>query len=228
MACLPPVVSQYLEKAVPRKQTKGELTRVWQKGRIRLTEDSSWSDFTASEHITFSNRQMVWAAEVQLFPMTRLYILTSNLKDSARVDSWLWGLLKASEKKGQVIRAYLMLRWLAEAVWHPEDLLPGPGLKWQQEVKKIGRAKAARVILSQGEIKVSGNFLFASDKGAPFFFMADPGPFSELRTHRFFCRYFDWRREHGALIPFRMEQGVRHGVSDDTRLQIELLRMQKR
>ncbi|KIX13867.1 DUF6544 family protein [Dethiosulfatarculus sandiegensis] len=227
LADLPPLVRQYLEKAAPLDQPKAELTRVWQKGRIKTTEDSSWSDFEAREHITLSTRQMVWAAKADLAPLTKLYILTSKLTDSARVDSWLWGLLEVSDRKGQVIRAYLMLRWLAEAVWHPHALLPGPDLKWERTVKKIGSGRAARVSLTQDGITVSGTFLFAASKGAPFFFLADPGPFAELRIRRFFCRYSDWRKEQGTYIPFRMEQGTRYMVSDRSMLEIELLKLEK-
>ena len=219
---LPPVVKAYLQKAMPQSGSKYKSISIIQSGETKLSEDDSWNQFTASQKILHNAPSMVYTSKVDYLPLSPVYILITLGDDQTKLESYLWGLAPIFANQGLGFKRYLMLRWLAEAVWHPDALLPRGKVQWQKEKDPIPNVRAARVTLRHGGLKVSGQFIFTSMGGPPMIFLADPEMSGQFAGQRWYCSYSDWRRQGDLQIPFELVQGVRHGIGDDVRLRLKL------
>lgn len=217
-----PLALAYLQKAMPASGPRITQLMVEQHGQTKMSEDSSWDDFKARQMITRNPPQMAWAAEAEYGPLMPVMTLTAYKSGSGSIQSYLWGLMDMFSNRGEMIKRYLMLRWLAEAVWHPDALLPSDQLNWEAAKPPTPSLKAARVVLKDGGLSVSGLFIFTSRGGAPMMFMADAVSTGQLAGQRWYCRYSDWRRQGQLQIPFAMVQGVRSGIRDDVRLKLKV------
>lgn len=220
-AGVPEPARQYLKKALPKVGLRARVVLIRQSGRTMMAEDSSWDAYTARQITGMNPPRLAWAATADWAPWIPVMTLTSYSGDSASVRSYFFGMVDAFENQGMVIKAYLLQRWLAEAVWYPSALLPGGKVRWEQADTKVKGAKMVRAIVEDGGIKVSGRFVFGGG-GAPMFFLGDPLPFGHLAGQNFYCNYSDWRRQGDRQIPFEIVQGVRRGISDDRRLEAKL------
>ncbi len=227
-AQVPPVARSYLQKAIPLSGKRTRLVEIRQSGETKLTEDSSWSSFKGRQLISRDPVLTAWAHEVDYFPLLPVMTLTKLDKDTGSVRSYLWGLTDTFSNSGGMMKRYLMLRWLGEAVWHPDSLLPGNGLTWQEAENPTGSVKAARVVLEKGSAKVSGQFIFTSVGGPPMMFLADPIPYGQFAGQRWYCQYSGWRRQGKLQIPYEMVQGVRQGIGDDMRLRFKVDEIKRR
>ena len=219
---IPPSALAYLQKAMPLSGPRITQLMVEQHGQTKMSEDASWDDFKARQMITQNPPQMAWAAEAEYGPLMPVMTLTTYTNGSGSIQSYLWGLMDMFSNRGEMIKRYLMLRWLAEAVWHPDALLPSHRLRWEAAKPPTPSLEASRVVLQDGGLSVSGLFIFTSRGGAPMMFLADAASASQFAGRRWYCRYSDWRRQGKLQIPFAMVQGVRSGISDDVRLRLKV------
>ncbi len=218
---VPEVAVEYLKRALPEVGVRTRVVRITETGRIKMAEDSSWDDFSSRQMSGVDPPRLVWAAEADWAPLMPVMTLMAYTGEKGFVRSYFWGMVEGFANGGLVIKAYLMQRWLGEAVWYPDALLPSARLRWERADTKVKGVKVARVILEDDGIKVSGQFFFGGG-GAPMFFLGDPLPFGHLAGQRWYCQYSDWRRQGDRQIPFELIQGVREGISDDRRLEITL------
>lgn len=217
---LPQIVRQYLEKAMPASGEKISHLSLICQGRIKVTEDASWDDFQARQVISSRPPQLVWAGQTRYAPLMPLMIMSSYVAGRGLVESHLWGQVEMFKNQGELIKGYMMLRWLGESVWHPDCLLPDKGVRWEEVKAATGGTKQARVYLTDGGLTVSGVFIFPARGGAPMLFLSDGKPFVEFAVDRWYCSYSDWRRQGKFQVPFQLVQGTRHGIGDDRRLEI--------
>jgi hypothetical protein len=223
---LPKVVKAYLKKALPQSGSGCKIISLTQSGETRLSEDDSWNRFTARQMIAHHSPAMVYVSKVDYLPLSPVHILITLGDEQTKLESYLWGLSQIFSNQGMGFKRYLMQRWLAETVWHPDALLPGGKVQWHEAKDPIPGARAARVSLEYGGLKVSGQFIFTSLGGPPMMFLSDPERSGQFTGQRWYCSYSDWQR-HGELqIPFELVQGVRNGISDDMRLRIKLKSIQ--
>lgn len=218
---VPEAAKNYLKRALPEVGVRTRVALINEKGRIKMAEDSSWDDYLARQITSVQPPRLVWAAESDWAPLLPVMTLIAYTGDEGFVRSYFWGLVEGFDNHGLVIKAYLMQRWLGEAVWYPDALLPSAKLRWEKADTKVKGVKVARVILEEDGIEVSGQFYFGGG-GAPMFFLGDPLPFGHLAGQRWYCQYSDWRRLGDRQIPYELVQGIRQGISGDRRLEIKL------
>ena len=177
------------------------MALITEKGRIMMAEDSSWDDFTSRQISSVDPPRLVWAAEAEWAPLLPVMTLTAYTGDKGFVRSYFWGLVEGFENQGLVIKAYLMQRWLGEAVWYPDALLPSARLRWEKADTKVKGVKVARVILEDDGIKVSGQFFFGRRRRAHCFSWATN------------CPSAIWRASAGIASTFRLAQARRQADS---------------
>ena len=219
---VPPVMRAYLQKAMPPGGSRTRRVRLALSGETKVTEESSWDRFTARQEITANPPQTVWAGEIDYAPLIPLMTLNTFYDGTSMVRSYLWGLSNTFTNQGEVIQAYLMQRWLGEAVWYPDALLPDENLRWKEEETATKAVKTARVEFTLAGLTVSGRFIFPAGGGAPMLFLGDSLPFDRFADQRWYCSYSDWRRQDGRQVPFSLTQGVRRGAGDDQRHRIKV------
>lgn len=225
LSSLPEAVQKYLERAMPAEGLCIKSVRIRQKGGIRVHDEASWKPFTAVQYVSVSPPKMLWAGDAEHWPLTDLKILTTYLGDRGETSAFLWGLLPAFENRGAEMKAYLMVRWLGEAVWYPTALLPSERISWEAVESKQADVSQARVRLTDGDMAVSGIFTFMKSSRAPLMFMVDDGATPALSIYRWYCTYSDWTRFGDYQVPGKLTEGLIHGPSREDRLKIAVTGM---
>lgn len=220
---LPPPVKNYLKRAMPEQGLFINRIHLRQKGEIRVHDEASWNKFSADQYVSMNPAQFLWAATSEYWPMTPLGIITSYISGKGKTAAWLWGWVTAYENSGLQMKAYLMLRWLGEAVWYPTALLPGEEIKWEPLTSKSSETRSARIIFKSGMMRVSGIFTFMKSNGAPLMFMVEDGGMPELNIYKFYCTYSGWKRFGDYQVPTEVTEGLVQGGTRDDRLKVRVL-----
>lgn len=223
LARLPAPARRALSRLLPASGRRVSLVLLEQTGRIKVTEDASWDHFQARQLISSHPPQMVWAGQAEYLPSVPLMILQTWTGGHAKLVSALWGSLSFFRRQGREMQEYLMLRWLGEALWHPDALL-SQGVRWEEGPALSPELKQARVSLKVGDLTVGGRFVFDPRSGVPFYFWGDPRPSGEV----WYAKYSDWRRVEGFVIPFQVTEGLRKTMFYEPRLEIQLTKVSYR
>jgi hypothetical protein len=185
-----------------------------------MHDEASWKPFKAVQHVSVNPPQMVWAGNADYWPMTNLSILTAWLEDRGETLSYLWGLVPAFENRGAEMKAYLMVRWLGEAVWYPTALFPSDRISWEAVKSQQAEVSQAKVRFTDGNMTVSGIFSFMKSNGAPLMFTLEEGGMTALNVYRWYCTYSGWKRFGAFQIPTTVAEGIIHSGTRDDRLRV--------
>ena len=159
---LPAPVRRYFRAVLRDGQPLVRTARISQTGRFR-TEASGdpaagWRPFEARQVFTAEPPGFVWDARVRMAPLASVRVRDGYVRGAATMRGAVLGLLPVvDEPDGADLRAGALQRYLAEAVWLPTALLPGPRLSWSP----IDDAHA-RATLVDGSTTVSLDFEFGA------------------------------------------------------------------
>lgn len=212
LAQAPPVVREYLGRAVPAGAGPTRLVTITQSGWAKPRPNWPRLDVEGRQVYSLNPPGLVWTARLQLFPLMWLGVVDSYVSGQGVTDSKVLGLLSVLRRTGTAIDRDGLLRWLAEAPLFPDALLPRANLRWQSETKH-----SARITLFHGKLKVSGVFYF-SQAGDPQIFVT---PERERDLERglyqpqlWTMRYFDFHEQDGWRVPGRL-RATWHGPAGD-------------
>ncbi len=222
---LPEGAKEYLMRAMPRQGVRIQGVRMKERGEIRVHDEASWKPFSAVQYVSTNPPQLIWSGQAEHWPLTPVSILTTYMGGRDGTEAYFWGLLSAFENRGLEMKAYLMVRWLGEAVWYPTALLPGDHISWETVPSKQPEVRQARVRFRDGEMAVSGIFTFMKSSGAPLLFMLEDGGMPALNIYKWFCTYSDWKRSGDFQIPQKVTEGTMQGFSREERLRITVFQI---
>ena len=129
---VPAPVARYLEYALRDGQRLITVARLRQRGRLRTnTRSDRWLSFDARQVVTARSAGFVWDARVRILGPFHVQVLDSYIRGqgSGRV-SLQSAIALASDSGRMELNSGALHRYLAEAVWYPTALLPGPALHW--------------------------------------------------------------------------------------------------
>lgn len=223
LAKLPEPIRRYLEAALGPNVEPASVVKLKLEGRIKPSEDSSWSDYEATQTVTLNPPQLAWSARIDYLPLLPVHTVTKLAGGRGRTESKLAGLMSMLVLANDDVGRYLLLRWLAEAVWYPEVLLACPGLTWQEMEAPVAGTRQIRATLKRDGRQVEGEFTFIGRSRAPSFFTS-----RNTGAYRWYCNYSGWRRESGRQIPTLLTQGLQLAAARDDRLKLELAEIEYR
>lgn len=94
---------------------------------FRSAPDSGYLKIHGDQYYTVSNPGFIWKGEISIFITRGMYI---DKKGELIVQ--LFSSLKIVNASGEKYNHSGLLRWLAEPVWFPANLLPFPGRNLQR------------------------------------------------------------------------------------------------
>jgi hypothetical protein len=131
-ADLPPPVARYFRRVLQPGQASIRSARLTQSGTLRTGPKSwRWMPFEATQEVSPEETTFNWDARVCVAPFLSLRVRDGLFegRGGGRVD--LWSAIKlAADADTPELNAGALHRYLAEAVWYPTALLPGPQLAW--------------------------------------------------------------------------------------------------
>ncbi|HEY8550317.1 MAG TPA: DUF6544 family protein [Vicinamibacterales bacterium] len=202
---LPPPVARYLRLALRTRRAIEEV-RIAQTGTVRTDPTSErWMSFEAEHLAVPPATGFHWNARVQIAPMLHVGVRDALIDGVGSGQVSLLSAFPVSSATGGIeMNAGSLHRYLAEAVWYPDALLPGPHLQWTPI--DDNRALAT---LTHGDVSVSLEFRFAdSGEATGIYTPARWGKFGDaFRQIPWEGHFRDYRERDGVVVPTYGEVG---------------------
>jgi uncharacterized protein DUF6920 len=200
---VPPVVRRYFEAVLREGQPLIRTARLAQRGEFLLRPPRGFFPFTATEQFTARPPAFAWDARIRLAPCLCVRVRDSFLDGRGSMRATLLRVVRLASAEGTPdMAAGALHRFLAEAVWLPTALLPGPDMAWTGLDDTSARAS-----LTVGATTVHLDFHFSTDGPVRSVFAPDrarsiadgavPTPWQG--------RFWDHARHDGMLIPMSAE-----------------------
>jgi hypothetical protein len=156
---LPPPVVRFFRSTLQDGQPIPGRLRIVHEGRFRMGEaDDSWQPFTSTEVFTLDPPGFVWDARIRMAPGVAVHVRDSYLAGEGAMHAAVLGLVPVVDVRGTPeMAAGALQRYLGEAAWFPQALLPRAGLAWTPIDDD-----AARATLTDGGTTVSLDFRFSA------------------------------------------------------------------
>lgn len=155
---LPEPVRRYLAFALTPGQPIVRRARLEHAGEFAATPDA-WRPFRSVQHVTTSPPGFVWDARMAMAPLVRVRVRDAYIGGEGSMYGALGGLVPVAEQRGSAeIATSALWRMLAESVWWPTALLPGPFLTWTPLDDH-----AARATLTDRAVSTSADFHFGAN-----------------------------------------------------------------
>lgn len=202
---LPPPVARYLRMALPPGLAIEEV-RISQTGELRTDPaGDGWMSFEAEHIVVPPAIGFLWNARVKIAPLLHVRVRDAFVDGvgSGHV-SFLSALPVGGVTGGLEVNSGSLHRYLAEAVWYPTALLPGPHLQWT-----ASDATAALATLTVDTLSVSLEFRFAdSGEVTGIYTPARWGKFrDEYRQVPWEGHFRDYQTRDGVRVPGYGEVG---------------------
>jgi hypothetical protein len=202
---LPAPVERYLRLALPTTKHIQDV-RIGQTGTLRTDVRSErWMAFEAEHIVVPPATGFVWNARVRVAPLLHVRVRDALIegRGSGQV-SLLSAVTVAADADTPEMNSGSLHRYLAEAVWYPTALLPGPKLQWTA----IDATKALAT-LTDHDVSVSLEFRFAATgEVTGIYTPARWGKFAEgYRQLPWEGHFRDYRERDGIFVPSQGDVG---------------------
>jgi hypothetical protein len=157
---LPDPVERYFRTVLTDGQPVVASARIFHRGQFNMSETGErWKPFTSEQAVTTARPGFDWEARISMAPGLSVFVRDAYVGGQGILKASLAGLYTVAELPGSPELAYgELMRFLAEAVWYPTALLPGPFVKWEER-----DGTSAKATLADGGTAVSLVFHFGPD-----------------------------------------------------------------
>lgn len=130
-----------------------------QSGTLRTdVRAARWFAFDATHEVVLPERMFAWRARVRLLGSFALHVRDGFRDGEGYGEVAIGKRLRIAQAHGGAMNSAALLRYLAEAVWYPDALLPDAGVTWTPV-----DAQSAQASLSVGESRAELQFFFTEN-----------------------------------------------------------------
>ncbi|MFD1256642.1 DUF6544 family protein [Mucilaginibacter terrae] len=122
---LPKPVQAYFRHVLNEGKPYINFVRLKHNGQFKIGLNKKWVDIHGEQYFTVNKPGFIWKGTTALFTARDMY-----LSGKGRLVVSLFSLYKIVNGKGKSFNQGELLRWLAESVWFPTNLLPSENLHW--------------------------------------------------------------------------------------------------
>ena len=201
---LPAPVARYLRFALSTAKQIQEV-RLRQAGVLRTDVRSRhWLLFEATHVVTPPAARFVWDARVRIAPLLHVRVRDALIDGKGSGEVKLLSFTVSAAADTPEMNSGSLHRYLAEAVWYPTALLPGPALAWTE----IDAARALATLTCHG-VTESLEFRFAeTGEVTGIYTPARWGKFADgYRQVPWEGHFRDYRERDGVVVPFDGDVG---------------------
>ena len=157
---LPEPVQRYFRTVLTDGQPVVASARIAHRGQFNMSETGEkWKPFTSDQAMTAARPGFDWEARIRMAPGLSILVRDGYVEGEGILKASLAGLFTVADFPGTPELAYgELMRFLAEAVWYPTVLLPGPFVRWEEM-----DGTSAKATLADGATAVSLVFHFGPD-----------------------------------------------------------------
>jgi len=157
---LPDPVHRYFRTVLTDGQPVVASARIVHRGQFNMSETGEkWRPFTSDQAVTTNPPGFDWEARIRMAPGLSVFVRDAYVAGQGILKASLAGFYTVAEfPDSPELACGELMRFLAEAVWYPTVLLPGPFIRWEEM-----DGSSAKATLADGETAVSLAFHFGSD-----------------------------------------------------------------
>lgn len=197
---LPEPVQRYFRTVLTDGQPLVASARIVHRGQFNMSETGEkWRPFTSEQAVTAARPGFDWEARIRMAPGLSVFVRDAYVVGQGILKASLAGFFTVAEWPQTPELAYgELMRFLAEAVWYPTVLLPGPFVKWEETGESCAKAT-----LADGGTAVSLVFHFGPD-GLVDRVRAESRPRTvgdRTVDMPWEGRFRSWERHGGMLVP---------------------------
>ncbi len=190
---LPEPVQRYFKHVLKEGQPYISYVRLTYDGQFKTGLDKDWINIKGEQYFTVEKPGFIWKGETSMFTARDMYIA-----DRGRLVVSLFSLYPVVDGKGDEFNQGELLRWLAESVWFPTNLLPGEKLQWTP--------------INDHTSKLTFNY-----NGLSLFYIVtfnDAGEITQVETQRYMSKgkletwigkLYDYKEMNGMVVPTKIE-----------------------
>lgn len=189
LAGLPAPVQRYFRHVLRDGQSYLRGLRLRHGGQFKTDLKKDWIAIKGEQYVTAAPAGFIWQGTTRQFVARDAY---EAGRGSLAVR--LFGAVPVVNGSGPHYDEGELLRWLAESTWLPTALLPGAGIVWAAVDDQ-----SARLTFTQGGQSVTCLMRFNEQNEIA---ECEALRYIDKTTRRpWVCRYAQYRRWHGVLIP---------------------------
>lgn len=157
---LPAPVQAFFQAVLTERQPVIGALTLEHAGDFNLSESGHrWRPFVSTQRIITRQPGFDWDARMHIVPGAQVRVHDAYIAGEGILHASLFGLFSLAELRGTpAVAQGELLRFLAEAVWHPTSLLPRQGVAWEAIDDR-----SARATLNDGDIQASLVFRFDAE-----------------------------------------------------------------
>ncbi len=157
---LPEPVQRYFRTVLTDGQLVIASARIAHRGQFNMSETGEkWKPFTSDQAVNTGRPGFDWEARIRMAPGLSILVRDGYVGGEGILKASLAGLFTVADFPGTPeLACGELMRFLAEAVWYPTVLLPGPFVKWEERDRTSAKAN-----LVDGATAVSLAFHFGPD-----------------------------------------------------------------
>jgi len=190
---LPAPVQRYFKLVLKDGQPYISYIRLLHNGQFKTGLDKDWVSIKGEQYFTTEKPGFIWKGTTSMFTACDRYIAGKG-----RLVVSLFSLYNIVDGRGETFDQGELLRWLAEGVWFPTNLLPGEKLHWTS--------------INENTAKLTFNY-----NGLSLFYIvtfSNTGEIVQLETKRYMDKermetwigkLNDYKEINGVLIPTAIE-----------------------
>jgi len=211
---LPAPVQRYFRHVMKEGQPYISYVRLMHKGQFKTGPKKGWVNIKGEQYFTTAKPGFIWRGSTAMFTALDMYI-----SDKGKLTVSLFSLFKIAGGQGEKYDHGELLRWLAESVWFPTNVLPKENLQW----KPVDMHHAQLAFTYNG---LSLLYLVTFN---------DKDEIAELETKRYMDeenletwigKVSDYRENNGVIIPFAIEAIYRLKEGDYSYAKFNVKRME--
>lgn len=186
---LPAPVQRYFRHVLRDGQPYLRGLRLRHGGQFKTDLQQDWIAITGEQYLTADPAGFIWEGTTRWFVARDEFVAGRG-----RLAVRLLGAVPVAGGTGPAYDEGELLRWLAESTWLPTALLPGAGIAWtavDEHSARLGLTQGGQSVVclmrfnEQDEIEACETQRY----------------FNETTRQPWVCRYAQYRRWHGVLIP---------------------------
>ena len=190
---LPEPVQRYFKLVLKEGQPYINYIRLKHDGQFKTDLKKDWVNITGEQYFTTQKPGFIWKGKTSLFVARDMYIA-----DQGRLIATILSLINVVDAQGDQYNEGELLRWLAESVWFPTNLLPSERLQWS--------------VIDHS----SANLTFKYKSLSLFYIVLfnNAGEITEMQTQRYMngkrsetwiCKMYDYKLLNEIIIPTSAE-----------------------
>lgn len=190
---LPQPVQRYFKHVLKEGQPYISYARLTHGGQFKTGLGKSWVNIQGEQYFTSKNPGFVWKGTTNMFTAVDRFVAGSG----SLVVS-LFSLIKVVNGKGATFNQGELLRWVAENVWFPTNLLPNDNLQWLP----INQTSAKLTFTNNG---LSVYFIVSFNEAGEITKMETKRFMGDGKLQNWLVMLNDYKEMHGILVPTNNE-----------------------